>query len=339
MPSFGSGGAERVVFNLLSNMPENQFKLELLVLSKAGFLSKRLPSNVLVKEIYRSRLLFAIDELWMALNSDADLVFCSGYHNPLIALIAYASGKSHKLILRETSVVSAAKGRWKAMPILKAVVPMFYNSCRGVIFQSNYGKKDFENYFQFNLNNSSVLMNPAIMVNELNIQAYSIFLVGTLNANKNQQMALHSLYESGMRGFRVEVFGDGPERKNLEKYVSQSKFDFEVIFHGTVSNMEEHWKRARLHVLTSRFESMPNVVIEAAMNGVPSVCLNVPGGLAELFELGNWGKLVDDPESLAEEIERIYGLDKMSREKMAKEAKNLFQIEATNKYINYFNSI
>ena len=337
MPSLGSGGAERVVFNLLNGLAPLGLQIHLLLLFSEGFLVSKLPAGVSVQITKHKRLVNGFFTIWKALKSDTDFVFCSGYHNPYVALLAFISGTSHKLILRETSVVGSAKGRWKAVPILSLFMPIIYNSCHCVIFQSFYGKTDFERFFGFRLNRWKVMINPSFGLKmENSNEAKSIFLVGTLNSNKNQKAALNAIQVSGLKEITVEIFGDGPERKELEALVSASKFDFKVLFHGNVSSMDQHWSRAALHVMTSKFESFPNVVIEAASGGVPSVCLDVPGGMKELFELGNWGELVSDTEKLPKAIKQTYYLSLDKRQLIGKIAYDRFHLEAMKNYQSFF---
>ena len=340
MPSLGSGGAERVIFNVLNGLAPLGLHTRILLLFSRGFLAEKLPSNVIVEVAKHNKLSQTFFTIWKALKSDTDIIFCSGYHNPFIALLAYVNGTSHKLILRETSVVSAAKGRWKAMPILRSIILVIYNSCACVIFQSSYNKEDFERFFGFRLNRWEILINPSYGEREINSNSgKNIFLVGTLNSNKNFKDALLAINDSGLSNITVEIFGSGPEGKKLELFASNSNFNFKVLFHGNVTNMDEHWNRASLHVVTSKFESFPNVVIEAAMAGVPTVCLSVPGGIAELFKLGDWGKLVSRKEDLAGAIRDTYSLLLSKRLQIAENAKEVFQNQAMIEYRRFMLSI
>lgn len=80
------------------------------------------------------------------------------------------------------------------------------------------------------------------------------------------------------------VFGDGPLRKELEY-----QYDH-LIFFGHV-DMEQYWKDIGLLCISSRFEGLPLVALEAMSRGIPVVSFTV-GGLPQLIKHNNNGWLV-----------------------------------------------
>ncbi|EPX97037.1 group 1 glycosyl transferase [Ralstonia sp. NT80] len=80
-----------------------------------------------------------------------------------------------------------------------------------------------------------------------------------------------------------------------------------VRFTGRISDAEvdDHFRRARLFVAPSRYESFGLIYVEAMMFGVPSIGCEV-GGIAEVMGNGNSGALVpvDDPIGLAQAVIR-----------------------------------
>ena len=71
---------------------------------------------------------------------------------------------------------------------------------------------------------------------------------------------------------------DGEMRDMLETHYSDT-----VQFHGTVDNMDQHWKGISLLCMTSRFEGMPLAALEAMSNGVPVIA----------YDVGDLGKVID----------------------------------------------
>lgn len=87
--------------------------------------------------------------------------------------------------------------------------------------------------------------------------------------------------------------GDGPLRGELEKYVKALGLDKQVSFLGSVgAELPEVLRIMDLCMLTSRTESLPNVLLEAMSAGVPIVATNV-GGVSELVDDGVTGLLTE----------------------------------------------
>lgn len=295
MPELGSGGAERVIFNLIMRLADDNFQIQLTLFKGKGYLVPQLPNKVELKIFQKKRLSSALPQLFQCVLSDTKLIFVSGYHNPLIALIGYVLGRSSKVILRETSVAGYKIKSRLAQALLRTFVPIIYPSCGAIIFQSEFSRRDFEMSYLVKLPNAVVLINPAKGVDTvLGGERKSIFLVGSLNQTKNYTLALRILSRVNIHNYKIEVFGDGPELDQLKGLAEHLNLGPKIIFHGHVQDMNQHWSRARLHILTSLHESLPNAAIEAAIHGVPTVSLDSPGGLRELFKLLPVGACVNE---------------------------------------------
>ena len=71
--------------------------------------------------------------------------------------------------------------------------------------------------------------------------------------------------------------GDGPQRDSLQQLAARLKVAERVHFLGWRADVPQLLKRADLLVLPSRYEGMPNVVLEALAAGVPVVATRVEG--------------------------------------------------------------
>lgn len=272
--------------------------------------------------------------MWF-IRKDYSYIISSGYHNPVVGALSYVLGTNNKVILRETSVIGVKKNRWRNFGILRHLIHVIYNNCGKIVFQSKYNLTDFELVFNTKLENAQILVNPATPLNLSNQESFgkNIFLVGRLEKAKGFDVALNAIKQSKLDNKLIEVFGTGSELENLKRIAAELGGSGKVIFHGFVKNMNEHWDRAGLHILTSSHESFPNVVIEAAMHGVPSVCLNAPGGMSELFQLGPWGKLVSSVDELPEAIRETYDTSSVQKDIMQKQADKVFAKVAISNYV------
>ncbi|MBN2536771.1 glycosyltransferase [candidate division WOR-3 bacterium] len=103
---------------------------------------------------------------------------------------------------------------------------------------------------------------------------------------------------------RLVILGDGPARPAIEKLTAGLGVAGDVLLAGFTANPYKYFGRAAVFALSSRFEGLPTVVIEALACGCPVVSTDCPHGPREILEDGRWGRLVPvgDPAALAAAI-------------------------------------
>jgi glycosyltransferase involved in cell wall biosynthesis len=104
--------------------------------------------------------------------------------------------------------------------------------------------------------------------------------------------------------FRLEIYGDGPLRGELEALARE--LGVSARFHGFIEDMREHMAGFDLFVLPTRGDNLPVAIIEAMALALPVVSTRV-GGVPELVEEGSSGLLVDpdDPSALADALSTL----------------------------------
>lgn len=124
---------------------------------------------------------------------------------------------------------------------------------------------------------------------------------GRLCAQKNFALLIEAFAIARKeRALRLMLLGQGPELAALEALAARLGVAEDVRFVGFVPNPLAYFSRASLFVLSSRWEGMSNVLIEAMACGCPVVAVRAPTGTAELLDEGRVGPLVPaDAEKLA----------------------------------------
>lgn len=99
------------------------------------------------------------------------------------------------------------------------------------------------------------------------------------------------------------LVGDGPQHDALQCLAGELGIASGVEFIGLCTDVAQQLRRARVAVLPSRWEGMPNALLEAMSCGLACVATRVSGS-EDVIEQGVSGLLVDpeDPESLAEAL-------------------------------------
>jgi glycosyltransferase involved in cell wall biosynthesis len=98
---------------------------------------------------------------------------------------------------------------------------------------------------------------------------------------------------------RLVILGEGPERPALEALAQKLGIEEDVSLPGFVENPYAYMARASTFVLSSRWEGLPTVLVEALFCGVPVISTDCPGGSREILRNGQMGCLVPTGDSVA----------------------------------------
>lgn len=106
------------------------------------------------------------------------------------------------------------------------------------------------------------------------------------------------------RDLRLLILGEGELRSELEAAVANAGLQDCASLPGFDRNPYAAMAAADLFVLSSRWEGLPTVLIEALAAGTNVVAADCPSGPMEVLEGGRYGSLVptDDPQALADAI-------------------------------------
>ncbi len=141
----------------------------------------------------------------------------------------------------------------------------------------------------------------------------------------------------------LDIAGDGPERKKLEKQVKDLKLEKYVNLLHRKNNVKETYKQASIYCMTSHKEGFPLVVLEAIESGLPVIAYDIPC-IQEIFVNGNEGIIIEnrDDKKYVQAMMELAN-NKSKREKIANRAVQRakdFRIENIGKqWENLFNEI
>ena len=135
-----------------------------------------------------------------------------------------------------------------------------------------------------------------------------VLAVGKLERQKDYPTLIRAFARlAARRPCRLVILGEGSKKKEVEGLVEESKLTDRVSLPGWVENPFAFMARASLFVLSSRWEGLPTVLVEALACGCPCVSTDCPSGPAEILLNGDIGPLVPvgDDAALAEAMERV----------------------------------
>ena len=159
-----------------------------------------------------------------------------------------------------------------------------------------------------------------------------VMAAGRLAQQKGFDLLLRAFAEIAPRrsGWRLAIFGDGPESTSLREMTRDLGLSGLVIFPGFSRTLHLALRKSQLFVLSSRYEGMPNVLAEAMAWAVPCISFDCPTGPAELISHGRNGLLVppQDVGRLAAAMDRLMGDDELRRQfgKAAEETVKVYSL-------------
>ncbi len=164
----------------------------------------------------------------------------------------------------------------------------------GIIFQTHDAMHEFPEY----KDKSCVIFNPTyIKYNDYslpNIRNNKVVNVGRLVPQKNQELLIKAFnhIHKDYPDLILEIYGEGYLKEDLQKLINSLGANEYVFLRGVTKNILDKIYGARLFVLTSKYEGMPNALIEAMCVGTPVVSSDCPcGGPKELINNGVNGRL------------------------------------------------
>ena len=158
---------------------------------------------------------------------------------------------------------------------------------------------------------SIVVMNPIyIDKNEFHYienKDNRIVSVGSLSEQKNQMLLIDAFaqIEKKHPNLIMEIYGEGELRKTLQDQIDKYHLENKIFLKGTSKDVLKLIHSAKIFILSSLYEGMPNVLIEAQGLGIPCISSDCPpGGPANIICNHNTGLLFEnnDLQSLVEQL-------------------------------------
>lgn len=100
------------------------------------------------------------------------------------------------------------------------------------------------------------------------------------------------------------ICGNGPEKANLEKMISDNNLVGKIILAGNVKNLVDYYKKSAIFVLTSQIEGLPMVLLEAKSHKLPIVSFDIQTGPSDVVRHNQNGFLIK-PYDIEEMTQKI----------------------------------
>jgi glycosyltransferase involved in cell wall biosynthesis len=154
--------------------------------------------------------------------------------------------------------------------------------------------------------------------------------VGRLEAQKDFSTLIRAFAEvRAAIDSRLLILGEGSERSKLSDLVRREGLEAYVELHGFATNPSAFMARAGVFVLSSAYEGLGNVLIEAMHAGCPVVSTDCPSGPSEILEGGRHGPLVPVGDATALALAIVQQLKKPRQSDVLRARAEEFHVGAT----------
>ena len=287
------GGVGKIIGFVASSLRFSDYDITVLSLREENRPSF-LPEEITFASLNTNKTCFwrlrEIVELRRLLKSFLPLTICSFGSEPSVIVRIASIG------LKKIKVVSAERSDPYSLPtVWKYLSSWAYRNSNYCVFQLEK-QRDF--YGERVKNKSFVIPNPYIP----HIGSSAI-----LEKKKTIVSAGRFVYQKGydtlIRAFAIvvskhpdyvlELYGGGEEKEKYETIIHELKIEGSVKLYNYNRDISSVIAGCSVFVLSSRFEGIPNVLIEAMSLGVPTVATDcTPGGPSFLTNCGENGLLV-----------------------------------------------
>lgn len=310
MPCLEVGGVEWVMLNLAAGLSRRGLSVDLVVSDSSGPLRQAIPHGVNLVDLKVSRVIRGLPRLvkYLRANRPDGIISAKDYQNIVVLWAVKFSGIATKVVVTTHIDVLAESKKHKGLKsrIILYLMRYFYPWADHVVAVSEGVRESLARATRLPKERIKVIYNP-VVTTELLRKAREpldhpwfapgeppvILSVGRLTEQKDYVTLIRAFaLVRKERPARLMILGDGEDRPKLEALTRELGLDQDVALPGFVDNPYKYMSRAALFVLSSKYEGLGNVLIEAMACGCPVVSTDCPSGPAEILEGGRWGPLV-----------------------------------------------
>lgn len=185
--------------------------------------------------------------------------------------------------LKTRVYVSERNNPW-VMPdkkVTRVLRRLMYPFARGIIFQTEMAKS----FFSKSIQRKSIILDNPIDINRIpeqfiGIREKRVVAVGRLEKQKNFKLLINafSKFSELHDDYILEIYGEGSLRDDLESQINSLSLSEKVVLKGRDSEVLPHINSAAMFILSSDYEGMPNVLLEAMCMGMPVISTDCPSG-------------------------------------------------------------
>lgn len=240
---------------------------------------------------------------------------------------------------------------WKSNYLKLLIFKFFFKFANEIVVNSKEFKKEFKRYFNIN---TKLIYNP---LNKKEIENKSrerlkfkffekknsikIINIGRFTDQKDHFTLLESMkIIKNKVNVKLLIMGYGTNKIKISNFIKKNKLQKYIKIISFKKNPFNYLRKADILVLTSRYEGLPNVLLEAQVLKKYIISTNCPTGPKEILENGKLGTLIKigDYKTLSDVILN-FKKNKVVKKKINLAYKKIDRFDYKINCENYFNLI
>ena len=325
------GGEERVLLNVLKNLVELNYDVELLITwnhKENNLFENEIPKKVnyeflfnnydgkskIIKEIYRLRAkltyLKKVEKIIKEKKYDIVIDYSSNllkYNNldikvPVFAWIHFSLTFGEKL---SADKIEKYKKQYKKYDKILAICDTM--------------RDEFVEILGMEKNKVELVYNP-IDLEAIRKKAETIYKkyenylkqdyflqVSRLTEQKQPEHLVDIYYKLKQQGIKEKLYfiGNGEKIELIKQKIREYNLENDVVLLGQIENPYPFFKNAKLFVHTAKYEGLPTVLLESLTLGTPVVAYDCPTGPKDILgQNSEYGKLIplNDKDTFVKEV-------------------------------------
>lgn len=336
LPSLAGGGAERVFVDLAGFFAIQGLNVDLVLPQCDGAWLQFVPKTVRLVDLRKTKPSQAIPSLIRYLRSTQPRAIMSAmtHANIALAIAHHLSGVNCRCVLSEHADITLALPKEKEgfdLWLTNTLGRWVYPWADTIVAVSNGVGESVVKVFKLPENQVKVIYNPIDQERILALGRETVqfpwrdelpvvISVGRLHKQKSFDDLLRAFAVLRVsRPSHLVILGEGEERDYLVKLATNLGITEAVWMPGFVANPFAYVAKTNLFVLSSHWEGLGNVLIEALVLNIPVISTRCPSGPEEILENGRYGRLVPvgDVTALASAMEKSLSGDHPQFDRMA----------------------
>ena len=352
IPSIEDGGVEKNLFNVVNELAKK--KINVTVITSTKRFDKKFASKIKIihpnffnDDSSRYQKYFSsfyeLLKLKMLKKNFLLFSFQANFYSIIFAKIF-----NLRIIIRSNTSIAG----WSKNLIKKFLYRIVFKKADAIIVNSKNLKKEFK--LNFNLD-TRMIYNPLDKKRILKLSkekskinffddknSIKIINIGRLVDQKDQKLILKFISDIKEKfNIKLLIIGNGYKKNELKKYILENNLNKIVKIIKFNNNPFTYLIKSDLFILSSKYEGLPNVLLEALCLKKFVISSNCPTGPSEILK-GNKGGLlfkVSDHHDLKSKFYKYINNKSLMKQKLKYGYKNLNRFNYKNQINKYFNLV